>query len=454
MDIQTLVQAQRTFFMTQATKPIEYRLNALKTLKKGIIDHQDLIIDALKKDLNKAPMETIMTEIGIVMTELNHMIKHLRHWSKPKRVKTPFVLFSATSKIIYEPYGVVLIMSPWNYPFQLAIDPLIGAIAAGNCAIVKPASYAKHTSDAIKLILDLCFKPEFVATVLGGRTENTALLEQQFDYIFFTGSTDVGKTVMEKASKYLTPVSLELGGKSPCIVDDTANIPLAAKRIAFGKFLNAGQTCVAPDYVFVKESVKAELIEAIKKNITEFFGSNPLECEELPKIINDKHHSRLIGLMNNQSIAYGGTYNETKISPTLLDNVSLESSIMQEEIFGPILPIMGYESIEEVIAYIQSKAKPLAFYLFSQDKRLEKRLLNVISFGGGTFNDTIMHVASSELGFGGVGNSGIGTYHGIHSFMTFSHAKSWLNRKNWIDLSFRYHPYTKAKQKIIEIFTE
>jgi len=454
MDIQTLVKNQRTYFLSNATKPIEFRIQALHALKTAIINHENLIIEALKKDLNKAPMETIMTEIGIVMTELNHMLKHLRHWAKPKRVKTPLVLFAATSKIIYEPYGVVLIMSPWNYPFQLAIDPLIGAIAAGNCAIVKPASYAKHTSDAIKIIIESCFKPEYVTTVLGGRLENTALLEQRFDYIFFTGSTDVARTVMEKASHYLTPVSLELGGKSPCIVDETCNMKLTAKRIAFGKFLNAGQTCVAPDYVFVKQAMKATLIEELKKNITEFFGLNPLQNEELPRIINEKHHTRLLGLMKDQTIVCGGDYDETKIAPTLLENVKLDSPIMLEEIFGPILPIIAYESIEEVIDYIKSQERPLAFYLFSTDKKLQKRLLNEISFGGGTFNDTVMHVASSELGFGGVGNSGMGTYHGIHSFTTFSHAKSLLNRKNWIDLSFRYHPYTLSKQRIIEIFTK
>jgi len=454
MDIQKTIQAQNAFFQTNKTKDIEFRVNALKTLRQGIIRHEANILTALKLDLNKAPMEAIMTEIGIVTSELDHILKHIRHWAKPKKVKTPFMLIAASSKVIYEPYGVVLIMSPWNYPFQLAIDPLIGAIAAGNCAVVKPASYAKHTSDAIKLMLDECFPPEYVTTILGGREENTQLLEQKFDYIFFTGSTAVGKTVMEKASRFLTPVSLELGGKSPCIIDGTMDLKLTAKRLAFGKFINAGQTCVAPDYVFVKKEYKTALIDALKTVITEFFGADPVHNPDFPKIINNKHLWRLIDLMKDQSIALGGNYTETSIAPTVLDEVSLEDPIMQEEIFGPILPIMAYEDIAEVILYVKSKPRPLALYLFSTDKKMQNRIFSEISFGGATLNDTIMHVASSELAFGGVGDSGMGSYHGIHSFTTFSHAKSILQRKNWLDLDFRYHPYSKSKQRLIEIFTK
>jgi len=454
MNIQNLVERQRAYFNTNVTKDLNFRLNALKTLQKGIIAHESKIIEALKKDLNKAPMEAIMTEIGIVRSELTHMIKHLSRYAKPKRVKTPLVLFSAKSEIYPEPFGVVLIMSPWNYPFQLAIDPLIGAIAAGNCAIVKPGSYAAHTAEAIRELLDHSFKDEYVTTVLGGREENTLLLEQKFDYIFFTGSSNVGKTVMEKASHHLTPISLELGGKSPCIIDGTMCMKLTAKRLAFGKFVNAGQTCVAPDYVFVKKEYRDQLVNELKKVIAEFFGTNPITNPDLPKIINQKHHERLLGLLKEQTIAIGGNASDISIAPTVLTDVSLDSPIMQEEIFGPILPIMTYEKIEEVIAYVKSKDRPLALYLFSTDKTMQKRITNEISFGGGTFNDTLMHVASSELGFGGVGASGMGSYHGIHSFNTFSHLKSILKRRNWIDLSFRYHPYTNQKKALIDKFTK
>lgn len=454
MDIQKIVEKQHAFFNTQTTKDLFYRLNALKTLQKAIIAHESKIIDALKKDLNKAPLEAIMTEIGIVRQELTHMIKHFRHWAKPKRVKTPLFLFSAKSYIYTEPYGVVLIMSPWNYPFQLAIDPLIGAIAAGNCAIIKPGSYAKHTALAIEEMIKHTFPEEYITTVLGGREENQALLEQKFDYIFFTGSTSVARTVMEKAAVNLTPVSLELGGKSPCIVDGTLNMKLTAKRLAFGKFVNAGQTCVAPDYVFVKREYQNELIDELKNVIEVFFGKDPLNYPDFPKIINDKHHERLLGLIKNQHVVIGGKANSTTIEPTVLSDVNITSPVMQEEIFGPVLPLIPYDSIEEVITYINSKDRPLAFYLFSKDKNLEERLIRTISFGGGTMNDTLMHVASSELGFGGVGASGMGNYHGIHSFNTFSHHKSVLKRGTLVDLSFRYHPYSDSKQKIIDKFTK
>lgn len=454
MDIQKIVEKQRAYYNTQVTKDISFRLNALISLQKAINAHEDKIIEALKKDLNKAPLEAIMTEIGIVRQELSHMIKHFRHWAKPKRVKTPLFLFSAKSYIYPEPYGVVLIMSPWNYPFQLAIDPLIGAIAAGNCCIIKPGSYAENTASAIQELIAHTFNEEYITTVLGGREENQTLLEQKFDYIFFTGSSNVGRMVMEKAAAHLTPVSLELGGKSPCIVDGTQCMKLTAKRLAFGKFVNAGQTCVAPDYVFVKREYQIQLVNELKNVISMFFGSDPIKNPDLPKIINAKHHQRLLGLLENQAIAVGGNYSETSIAPTVLTDVSLTSPIMQEEIFGPILPIIPYDSIEEVITYINSKDRPLAFYLFSTDKVLENKLIKSISFGGGTINDTLMHVASSKLGFGGVGASGMGSYHGIHSFNTFSHMKSVLKRDTWIDLSFRYHPYDEKKKGIINKFTK
>ena len=454
MTIQSIVQTQRAFYQSHQTKSYKYRLNALKTLKQGILKHESAILEALHADLNKAPLEALMTEISIVILEINHMIRHLKRFMKPKRVKTPLTLFAASSYQYNEPYGVVLIMSPWNYPFQLAIDPLIGAIAGGNCAVVKPGSYAKHTAEAIKNLLDDCFEPAYVTTILGGREENNQLLDQPFDYIFFTGSKDVGKVVMEKASRHLTPISLELGGKSPCIIDGTVDMKLVAKRVTFGKFTNAGQTCVAPDYVFVHESSKEDFVKAMKEAITTALGENALINPDYPKIINAKHLERLKGLMVGSTVAFGGKSNDQQIEPTLLTDVTFESPVMQEEIFGPILPILTYQSIDECVDYINAHDKPLAFYLFSKSKPLFKRLMNDVAFGGATINDTLMHVASSDLAFGGVGASGMGAYHGIHSYRTFTHSKAVLNRKTAIDLSFRYHPYTKNKEKIIRMFTK
>jgi aldehyde dehydrogenase (NAD+) len=454
MDIQSIIQAQRNYFASNVTKDYHFRFQALKTLKEGILNYKEQIIEAMHKDLGKAPMETIMTELAIVMNELNHTLKHLKRWMKPQKVHTPLVLFAAKSRILQEPFGVVLIMSPWNYPFQLAIDPLIGAIAAGNCAIIKPASYAKHTSEVIYQMIQSCFKPEFITTILGGREENKSLLEQRFDYLFFTGSTHVGRTVMEKAAVHLTPMTLELGGKSPVIIDGTLSMPLTAKRIAFGKFVNAGQTCVAPDYVLIKREYRDAFIESLKQVIQDFFGENPLQNPDLPKIINKHHHERLLGYLKDQTIAIGGTTNETKITPTVLIDVNFDSPVMKDEIFGPILPVIAYDDIDNAIQYIKLQEKPLALYLFTTDQKLQKRVLKEVSFGGGTINDTLMHVASSHLPFGGVGFSGLGNYHGIDSFKTFSHAKSVLVRSRWIDLSFRYHPYTKTKRAIIEKFSK
>ncbi|MDD3122744.1 MAG: aldehyde dehydrogenase [Candidatus Izemoplasmatales bacterium] len=452
MLIEQLVESQRSFFKTNRTKDLEFRIQALKTLKAGVLAFEEEINEALMSDLHKSSFETYMSETGVVLAEIDYALKHIRKWAKHRRRKTPLPLFLANSYVSPEPYGVTLIMSPWNYPFQLAIDPLVGAIAAGNTAIIKPASYAQNTSNIIKVIIEHCFAEEYVSCVLGGRDENTLLLEQKFDYIFFTGSTSVGKIVMEKASKNLTPISLELGGKSPCIIDSSVNLRLVARRVAFGKFLNSGQTCVAPDYIYMHESQIPEFVENIKREIFEFFGEKPLLSEELPKIINQKHLERLKGLMIGEKIVAGGNYNKTSIEPTVLTGITIDSRIMQEEIFGPILPILTYQNLSEVYDYLKSQPKPLALYLFTNSKNTKDEVFKECSFGGATINDTIMHFATSEMGFGGVGDSGIGKYHGTSSFDTFSNLRSVVKRSNLVDLNMRYHPYTKGKLNLLKKF--
>lgn len=453
MKIEEIAAAQREFFATDSTKPVERRLKALGDLRAAILKREQELYAAMKADLNKSGFETYMTELGMVLDELRFVSKHLRGWAARSPVHTPLAQFHSRSFRIPEPYGVVLIMAPWNYPFQLSLEPLIGAIAAGNCAILKPSAYAPRTSQVIADLIADCFPPEYVAVVQGGRQENQDLLKQRFDYIFFTGSVAVGKLVMESASRYLTPVSLELGGKSPCIIDRTADLKVAARRLAFGKFLNAGQTCVAPDYLLVQKSVKDEVIRSLVSEIRNFYGENPLENESYPKIINEKHFARLNGLMRDGQILAGGETNgRGQIAPTILDGVTAQSPIMQEEIFGPILPVLTFDELDEAIGFVRSREKPLALYLFTRDPQTEKRVLGSLSFGGGCVNDTIIHLATSHMGFGGVGNSGMGSYHGKASFDTFSHYKSMVKKYNWIDLPFRYPPYSPFKLKLIRLF--
>lgn len=452
MNIDVIVQNQREFFSTGETKQVSFRIHALQSLKKTILANEDLINDALKKDLNKSATESYMTEVGMVLEEISFSIKHISGWAKNKRVTTPLAQFSSQSFVVSEPFGVALIMSPWNYPFQLSLSPLIGAIVAGNCAVIKPSAYAPHTAQIIAEIIKACYSQKYVTVIQGGRQENQELLEQKFDYIFFTGGVEVGKLVMEKASKHLTPISLELGGKSPCIIDKTANIKVAAKRLAFGKYLNSGQTCIAPDYVFVHKDVKNKLVHYLKKYIIQFFGENPLDNPNYPKIINEKHYHRIMKLIDGETVLVGGNGNGTQIAPTILDNITPESASMKEEIFGPVLPIMTFEHMKEVTDYVNRNPKPLALYLFTTDKKLEGHILKTISFGGGCINDTMIHLATSHMGFGGVGESGMGSYHGKNSFDTFSHKKSIVRKANWIDLPLRYHPYTPFKDKLIRMF--
>lgn len=449
-----LIEKQRDFYNTNITKNIDYRIKALKRLKETITRNEEKINKALKEDLNKSAFETYMCEIGIVLNELTYTIKNVKKWSKVKKVKTPISQYHAKSFIIPESYGLTLIISPWNYPFMLAIQPLISAISAGNCSIIKPSEYSPNTSKIIKEIIKETFDEEYVAVVEGGITESQELLNEKFDYIFYTGGIEVGKIIMEKAAKNLTPVTLELGGKSPCIIDETANLELAAKRIMFGKILNAGQTCVSPDYILVHNNVKEEFTKKIEKYIIEFLGNKPISNADYPKIINEKHFERLQNLITNENIIFGGNFDKEtlKIEPTIIDNVKLDSPIMKEEIFGPILPILSFENIENAIEIVKKKEKPLALYLFTNNKKVENKILNEISFGGGCINDTIIHLASSELCFGGVGTSGMGTYHGKYGFDTFTHYKSILKKYNWIDMPMRYHKYTNKKLKIIRTF--
>ncbi len=443
MKLQEIIEMQRQHFNSNATKPIQLRIKRLVKLYKTIKRYETEILEALKADLNKSRFEGYATEVGMVLEELKYTINHLEGWARPKMVPTSIVHFPSVSMVHSEPYGVVLIMSPWNYPFLLSMDPVIGAVAAGNCFVLKPSAYSAHTSEIINTIIAEVFEPECGAVVLGGREENKALLDERFDYIFFTGSTEVGKQVMKSAAKHLTPVSLELGGKSPCIVDETAHIKLAAKRIVWGKFLNAGQTCVAPDYVYVHASVKDRLVSEMKRYVTEFFGLSPLTCSDYPKIINAKHYERLCKLMDGETILAGGECDPTtnKIAPTLLGDIGWASPVMREEIFGPILPIMTYTDIKDVVTVIKSKDKPLALYLFTTSDGNKKRVLGEISYGGGCVNDTIVHIASSYLPFGGVGSSGMGNYHGKYSFETFSHKKAVLTKSNALDIFLRYPPY-------------
>lgn len=452
MSIQTIVNCQRGYFRSGATLPVSARKKALNSLLRQITLREGALLAALRADLGKAAFEGYMTEVGLVKDELRFHLKHLDRWSQDRRVPTPLSHFPSRSWTHPEPYGVVLIMSPWNYPVQLALEPLIGALSAGNCAVVKPSAYAPATSHALAELVHAAVPPELAAVVEGGREENQSLLDQPFDYIFFTGSVAVGRYVMERAAQHLTPVTLELGGKSPCIVTPSADLKLAARRIIFGKLLNAGQTCVAPDYVLVHESVKSRLIPLLEQEIQHFLGDDPLQNPDYPRIINQKHFTRLTTLLQDGNILCGGQASGGRIAPALVDGVTGSSPVMQEEIFGPILPLLPYRSLEEAIAFIQDRPKPLALYLFTRNKREEQTVLSRVSFGGGCVNDTIIHLATPHMPFGGVGASGMGGYHGKASFDTFSHCKSILKKSAWLDLPVRYHPYTPQKEKLLRLF--
>ena len=453
-EIHALVQKQRTHFYSNATLNIDTRIHALKKLQKSIQQHEAEINAALSADLGKSNFEGYMCEIGLALSELSYMLKHIRRFAKDKRVHTPLAQFHSRSFTKPGPYGVVLVMSPWNYPFLLSLDPLIDAIAAGNTVILKPSAYSPATSALVSEIINECFSPEYVAVVTGGRAENTSLLEEHFDYIFFTGSQNVGKEVMKKASVHLTPVTLELGGKSPCIIDKSADLKLAARRIVFGKYLNCGQTCVAPDYICCHSSVHEEFLKEIKKQIQIQFGENPLSNPDYGKIINEKHFNRISALIDNNKIIFGGHTDPEKlqIEPTVMDNVTYDDLVMQEEIFGPVMPVLTYDSLDELILKINSMPHPLALYFFTRDKAAARKITTQCQFGGGCINDTIIHLATSEMPFGGFGESGMGSYHGKEGFHTFSHYKSIVDKKTWLDLPMRYQPYKKQNNKLIHFF--
>jgi aldehyde dehydrogenase (NAD+) len=449
MNFDSLVAHQREYFQSGATRPLSFRMDALCKLQKAIQVNETLISEAMKSDLNKSPFETYMTETGMVLEEIRYHLKHLPKWVRTKSVRTPITQFHAKSFVVPEPYGVALLMSPWNYPLQLCLVPVVGAISGGNCAVIKPSAYAPATSSAIAKLIGETFPPEYLAVVEGGREQNSALLEEVFDYIFFTGSVEVGKAVMEAASRNLTPVTLELGGKSPAIVDETANVKLAAKRIAFGKVLNAGQTCVAPDYLLIQQSVKDRFLEEYANALKEFFPKGDLS--DMPVLISQKHFQRVTRLLEGETIVIGGGIDEGRrfIEPTVLTNITPDSPIMQEEIFGPILPLITYTELDECITMIGSHPRPLAFYLFTESRAAEKKILDTCSFGGGCINDTIIHLANPLMGFGGVGASGMGSYHGKLSFDTFTHYRSMVRKSTWIDLPMRYHPYSEKNFKLI-----
>lgn len=456
LEIQAILKRQREYFAAGHTLPAEARIAALKKLKASLQSHEEDLARALKTDLGKSATESYMCETGLTLSEATWMIRHVRRLMKQRRVSTPLSQFAARSFRSPSPYGNVLIMSPWNYPVLLTLDPLIDAIAAGNTAIVKPSAYAPATGAVLQEILAECFPPEHVCVVTGGRAENQALLHQKFDMIFFTGSKAVGKEVLRCAAEYLTPAVLELGGKSPCIVEKSAKIGLAAKRIVFGKYLNCGQTCVAPDYILCDASIREELIDAIKKEITAQFGADPMSNEDYGKIVNEKHYRRLMGLIDPAKVVCGGTGDEKtqRIAPTVMKDVTREDAVMGEEIFGPILPVLTYTDLDAALADIESQPHPLALYLFSEDKAVQRKVLDRCHFGGGCLNDVIIHLATSEMPFGGVGESGMGGYHGEAGFEAFSHLRSIVDKKTWLDMPVRYQPYTKQKDKMLRFFLQ
>ena len=453
-EIKDLVTRQRSYFQSGATLPVSARLAALRRLYDAISSHEKEIRRALQKDLGKSGFESYMCETGMVLEEISYMLKHTPKFAREQRVHTPLAQFCSRSYKKPSPYGVTLIMSPWNYPFMLTLSPLADALAAGNTAVVKPSAYSPYTSEVLLSILTECFDPKYVAVVTGGRAENTCLLREHFDYIFFTGSQAVGKEVMRSAAEHLTPVTLELGGKSPCIVDQTADIRLAARRIVFGKYLNCGQTCVAPDYVYCHRSVKDQLIKEVQKQIRRQYGKQPLHSSDYGKIINEKHFDRILGLIDEKKVVHGGGSDRStlRIEPTVMDNVTFSDAVMQEEIFGPVMPILVFDSLDEVIRRINSMPHPLALYIFTSDKKAARKVTARCGFGGGCINDTIIHLATSEMGFGGFGESGMGAYHGKTGFDTFTHYKSIVDKKTWIDLPMRYQPYRKGDEKLVRFF--
>jgi aldehyde dehydrogenase (NAD+) len=448
MNISTLVQSQKQFFSTQQTKDISFRKHALKKLQRELIRRENDIIKALNGDFKKSEYEAVMTETSIVLAELRMMLKNIHSWSKPKRILPSLLNFPSSAKIYKEPYGTALIIAPWNYPYQLAFAPLLGAVAAGNTVVLKPSELTPNTSKITKEIIEAVFDKNHVAVIEGGVSVSQELLAQRWDYIFFTGSVPVGKIVAKAAAEHLTPVTLELGGKSPCVIDETANIKLAAKRLVWGKFINGGQTCIAPDYLLIHKSVKNKFVTHFKEELIKAYGDNPKKTDDYPRIVNTKNYDRLALMLENENCLVGGQTdrNDNYIAPTIIDEPSLDSEVMKGEIFGPIFPLISYENEQDIATILAKYDKPLALYVFTTRNSFAKKMITDYSFGGGTINDTTVHFANHRLPFGGVGESGIGGYHGKQTFETFTHSKGVVTRGNWLDVPTRYAPY-KGKLK-------
>ena len=446
------LEKQKAFFRSGNTLSYNFRISMLKALKDALRKNEEAILEALRSDLGKSSFEGYATELGIVYEEIGYLEKHLRKLMKPTRARTPITQFRAKSRILHEPMGSTLIMSPWNYPLQLTMVPLAGAIAGGNTAVVKPSRYSACVSALMKKLIDETFNSEYIALFEGGHDTNTALLELRWDFIFFTGSPNVGRVVHQAANAYLTPCVLELGGKSPVVIDGTADMSLTARRLAWGKFLNAGQTCVAPDYVLIRRGYAKSLINELRKEAERMFSSDPLTCSDFPRIINEKHYQRIMGLIDGSQIAFGGTGDgkAMKIAPTVLYPVNPDEPVMQEEIFGPVLPVIEYDTFDEALDFIRNREKPLAFYIFSKDRKAVDKALSTVSFGGGCVNDTVVHLTAPELPFGGIGNSGMGCYHGKRSFEAFTHDKAVMDKALWLDLPVRYAPF-KGKLKLLRL---
>lgn len=438
-----LVQKQRTYFESGATRDIMKRKKHLQALYDVIKSRKNDILQALHDDFRKPAFEGYVTEVGFVLEEIQHTLKHLSSWARPKRVSVPIVAQPATAHIHSVPYGTTLVISPWNYPFQLLFAPVVGAIAAGNTVVMKPSELAPATSHLSMKLIEQVFPQEFVAVVEGGILTNQRLLEERWDYIFFTGGTEVGRIIAQAAAKFLTPTTLELGGKSPCIVDKTANLEVAARRVVWGKFVNAGQTCVAPDYLLLDKSVESEFLVKVKQTIQNFYGVQPKNSPDYARIISDRHFARLSGYLNDGDIFTGGDTDadERYIAPTVMLNTSTDTPVMRDEIFGPILPIIPYSHLSDAIEFVNNRSRPLALYVFSEQKSVQEQVLTETISGGGCVNDTLTHLVVPGLPFGGVGDSGIGGYHGKHSFDTFSHKRGILTKPNALDINIRYAPY-------------
>lgn len=451
VDLSQIVAKQRDYFFSGATRGYEFRLNALRKMRQAVADNEEALEKALHEDLGKVAQESYMTEIGLVLAEFDLAIRKLRKWMKPRRVRTSLPDFPGESCIEPQPYGNVLIMSAWNYPFQLTFEPLVGAMAAGNTVLIKPSAMAPSTMEMMAEMVHASFAPEYMEVVTGDHQEHPDLLKQHYSYIFFTGGKAVGRLILEAAVPYTTPVTLELGGKSPCVVDQTADIASAGKRIAWGKILNSGQTCVAPDYVYVHRDRFQDLLDSIADALRAFYPEGALRADDYPHMINEKHFERVVGLMQGVTIACGGhTDPETlRIEPTLLTDVTWDSPVMGQEIFGPLLPVMPYDDLDEIIALMNTKPEPLAGYIFSENAPNIEKFTSRLMYGGGCVNDVVLHVASDTIPFGGVGASGIGHYHGKYSFNTFSHMKSVLHRPTYVDNPLRYPPFSEKKLNIL-----